>query len=85
MSALAPPFLWPARHPEDASGERTRMPAGQAEEALADLRHPPRVAGSTGLCGQCGWQACGPLSLLLPLNLRSCWEDGDRAFWPSAG
>ncbi|TKC51076.1 hypothetical protein EI555_007005 [Monodon monoceros] len=82
--SLVPPFLRPARHPGDVPGERTRMPAGQAEEALADLRRPPPVAGSTGFCGQRGGWACGPLSLLLPLNLRSCWEDSDRAFWPSA-
>ncbi|XP_022449869.1 lysophosphatidylserine lipase ABHD12 isoform X4 [Delphinapterus leucas] len=82
--SLVPPFLRPARHPGDVPGERTRMPAGQAEEALADLRRPPPVAGSTGFCGQRGGRACGPLSLLLPLNLRSCWEDSDRAFWPSA-
>ncbi|XP_032462142.1 lysophosphatidylserine lipase ABHD12 isoform X1 [Phocoena sinus] len=82
--SLVPPFLRPARHPGDVPGERTRMPAGQAEEALADLRRPPPVAGSTGFCGQRGGRACGPLFLLLPLNLRSCWEDSDRAFWPSA-
>ena len=45
------------------------MSAGQAEEALVDMKHPPWVAGSTDLCGQRGWRACGPLFLLLPLNL----------------
>lgn len=40
--------------------------------------HSRLVARSIDLCGKREWQACGPLSLLLPLNLSS-WKDSDIA------
>lgn len=41
--------------------------------------HSRLVARSIDLCGKCKWQACGPLSVLLPLNLSSSWKDSDTA------
>lgn len=61
------------------------MPAGAGGGDPADLRHLSWVAGSMDLCGKHRLQAWDPLSLLLPLNPSSHWEDSDRAGQPPAG